>query len=539
MEAPFAEILHTCMLYTTVSEANRLSETSSALNRCVDASGDWAAIAFTRCVRYPADPPDPPIRPWRVVCGLHERLWDAWRGTPHLHQVTVCDELRHDGLSNLDVLIVEFLAGEDAIVLGHSHGHLSVWEFRSPRPQDGETALDAFVLGTLQTSGSFDVQDLHVCPSAASEPFALMLGRSVWLAAAVGPAVYIWESAGCARKGRQAAALKDWTPRGALRHAPLFPRAFHTVWAVRLCEANHEWRIALTVGEDGVLRGWRCGHGDTGTLAWQCDVGDARQVIVSPLSPPSQGDGRGLAAVARADHRSLQLLDVDTGEVTDSIHGVWPDVTGSLPISATCSTCANVVLFSSITERGDGALCGIDLRTRLDASRGQPWAVSKKGGPCICTAWDCDARWETSQMEVEPIVGSLAGPGRVLCFALPVPAVQAIVAIISDGTPSKSLEVWESSAVRGLGFGGACFRGKVPSFAGNSQLVAVGGRRIVLLNPRALLEKGKLNVLEWRSRRRSAELAVPSRGTRGIRAHIGQMCACGVLGCYGGVLRSL
>mmetsp|Transcript_54853 Transcript_54853/g.169864 ORF Transcript_54853/g.169864 Transcript_54853/m.169864 type:complete len:609 (-) Transcript_54853:66-1892(-) len=505
--------------------------------------------------------------PWRSICELHEHLWHAWRGSPVSMRIGVREELRQQKIADLEVLMVEFLAGEDALALGHASGVVSVWELCAsevkqpssatgepqlqdkrlmfnpmdagrifqdartppqspsgaqeprtppPSPWSGTPArpLASRVLGVFKTSRKHDVQDICAWPSPASRPSALLLGESVWLAAAVGPSAYVWESTGSPERDHPAAALKSWSHRATLSHIQLFPAVHHVVWTVRLGGGRQPH--ALTVGEDGVLRAWSlgvCDNGSEGVLLWQHSVGDSRQVVVaivtpSPLDMPNCPAGA--VAVARADERSLQLLCADTGKVIETVPDVWPAARGSLPQTAAYDARGPSALFSSITEMGDGTLAHVDLR--------------------------CPRK--------EEVAGTLAGRGRVLGAAVAIPAAEVLLAAVHEGDAANVLEVWESAAAYGNERGMPLFRRRVQHSLTNPRLVSVGGRRLALLDPTAFMSRGELRIWEWRLRSTGSGAAGRSagaeRGSRGRRDTAGRLrslllrwfnasCCCGAL----------
>lgn len=532
--------------------------------------------------------------PWRRICALQERLVNAWRGTPASMRLDLKPELRGQKLADLEVMMVDFLAGDEGLVLGHARGGLSIWEICSPSQKlqvapaweagaSASAPCTAKVLGFFQASKRHDVQDIAVSPPAASQPVALLLGHSVWLAAAVGPTAYIWESSGEIQAQRPVTALTSWTLRGMLRHDNLFPMPHHAVWSVRLCGSGcmdgSKPQLAVTVGEDGFLRTWQFNEPGSansvpgGTLLWQCHVGDARQVIAAIIAhPPSgmdtsqeseqHGDQREfLVSVARADQRSLQLFEAKSGQVTETISNVWPNVGGSLPQAAVYDTCRQLVLFSSITETGDGALARVDLShqtpphqvldppaspaaMRLPQAEGEEEPIAFPSPSALhhlsafpspnvpplfspSNAFDVFASPSSSLMDlsassprgsvrterVSQVIGPLAGSGRVLRNILAVPAAGVHVAIVHEGQSMDVLEVWESWEALSNGPGQACFRTKLPPFLGNPRLIAVGGRRLVLLDPKTFMTQGELKVLEWRSQR----LQHPASASCGVR----------------------
>lgn len=514
--------------------------------------------------------------PWRRICALQERLVNAWRGTPVSIRLDLKQELRGQKLADLEVMMVDFLAGDEGLVLGHARGGLSIWEICSPSqktqvPSASSSApCEAKVLGFFQASKRHDVQDIAVSPPAASQPGALLLGHSVWLAAAVGPTAYIWESSGELQAQRPVTALTSWTLRGMLRHDNLFPMPHHAVWSVRLCGSGYtdgsKPQLAVTVGEDGFLRTWQFNEPGSsnsasapwGTLLWQYHVGDARQVIAAIIAYPQFGmetcqesEEHGnqpefLVSVARADQRSLQLFEAKSGQVTETISNVWPNVGGSLPQAAVYDTCRQLALFSSITETGDGALARVDLTPPhhaleppaspaampLPQAEGEEESIafaSPNAPPLFSasSAFDTFASPSSSLMDatassprgsirterVAQVIGPLAGSGRVLRNILAVPAAGVHVAIVHEGQSMDVLEVWESWEALSNGPGQACFRTKLPPFLGNPRLIAVGGRRLVLLDPKTFMTQGELKVLEWRTQR----LRHPVSGNRPVR----------------------
>lgn len=232
---------------------------------------------------------------------------------------------------------------------------------------------------------------------------------------------------------------------------------------------------------------------------WQESIGDARQAVVALLGSTSC-----FAAIARADRRSLQLFEADTGDLLETVHGVWPAGARSLPQSAAYDTCSQVAMFSSISESGDGALALVDLAEPPSSSGAE--AAASPPSPSVAAAATSAPRSllglspASRPARVAQIDGPLAGPGRVLRLALAVPAAGVVVAVVHEGDPSVLLEVWDKSAALESGRTGcARFRGRVPPFLSNPRLVAAGGRRLVLLDPAALRSRGDLRVLEWRA----------------------------------------
>jgi len=525
-------------------------------------------------------------QPWRAVCALHERLWKDWRGGPASLRLNLREELRRQRIADLEVLLVQFLAGDEAFALGHSNGAVSLWRLRSCIvDQDGMSPPPprAEVLGVFHTSRSHDVQDLSVWPSPVARPGALKFGGSVWLAAAVGPTVYVWESArgnrSCAAVasgagGKRSAAcggkdppdaLAEWSHRGALRHARFVADARHVVWSVRIgnCDQADSCR-AVTISEDFILRAWRFGagrgdvgsHGLDGVMLWQCEAGDARQAVAMilpapPVPKPADflqysepfGRGQGMVALARADQRSLQLLELETGVVVETVDNVWPSAAGSLPQAAAYDACGMAALFSSILESGDGTLAWVHLAAlqaptapRLSNARQHCSSLPAGCGSSTSTG---TAPLSHASRRVSRVVGPLAGTGRVLRMALFVPAADILLAMVQDGSPTDVLEVWErrvafgghpqvggggegddgeaSSRVGNGGAGGATaahFRGRVPPFLGNPRLMAVGGRRVALLDPVAFLSTGELRILEWRAAGRRNAQQCPTKARR-------------------------
>lgn len=480
--------------------------------------------------------------PWRRFCHQQEKLWHAWRGAPTPLRLDVRQELRHQRLSDLDVLLVEFLAGEEALVFGHSNGAVSTWElyqteadgaspgvdpapagdplsfFPSPssgsgsRPaapaagretpsKSGASRLQARILGVFQTSRKYDVHDLAVWPAASAQPSSLLFGHKVQLAAAIGPTAFIWESGdgdvaeavasddwSPSVHARPTSALKSWRFRGALRHAELLASEHHIVWTVRLSGVLHGACChAVTVGEDGVLRGWRLEerYGSDALCLWQHPVGDARQVVTAVLSLDLPCPA--VAAVARADRRSLELVGMEAGEVVRTVHNVWPAVGESLPQTAAFDTSRLLALFSSITDRGSGAVTCFDL-CAVASAHGEAELCYEQAAP-------------PSAPRMAKASTALAGTSRVLRLVLPVPAADACLAVVLEQSAKGSLEVlevWERFVSLGEVPGSARYRGRVPRTAANPRLVAVGGRRLALLDPRAFLHSGELRLLEWR-----------------------------------------
>ncbi|CAE8586495.1 unnamed protein product, partial [Polarella glacialis] len=198
------------------SDVGRLVASCRNLQAVAGSPSLWAETSQQWCyTRSLWDASLPPKEaPWRRICALQERLWNAWRGAPVSVRLAVRQELRQQKIADLEVILVEFLAGEEGLVLGHSGGAVSTWELRPQESTQVSSKLDALVLGVFQTSRKYDVQDLAVSPPASSQPAALLLGKSVWLAAAVGPSAYIWESSGTADPERPMAALASWELRG-------------------------------------------------------------------------------------------------------------------------------------------------------------------------------------------------------------------------------------------------------------------------------------------------------------------------------------
>lgn len=518
------------------AEISRAIATCRIFRDSVGASVIWQEVARVwHCAPGAADLPSPGpsgssgaaagsagagAAPWRLLCARHERLQEAWCGSPVAFRLNVRQELRRQKLEDLDVLIVEFLAGEEGLVLGHSRGAVSIWEIVPVVPTSATAtcshscvggpspspALEARVTGVFQTSRRHDVQDLAVSPPPAAQPAALLLGGSIFLAAAVGANAYIWESAGTPQAGKDTAVLAAWELRATLRHSRLFPAPHHGVWSVRLCEgfvrgsdgACGKPRRAATMGEDGVFRAWLFGGnvGMEGQVIWQHSAGDARQVVTALL-----GAGGDVAVVARADQRCLHLWDTASGKALETVCGAWPSGAGSLPQSAALDSGGSVAIFSSITDAGDGALTLVDLSEVggpvADAMDDEGYSTDEPG-------WLGEGPTPQQQMArpVLRVESPLAGPGRVLRLAIPVPVAGALVAVVYEGDASVVLEVWERDAALNGGPSslGARFRGRVAPLFGNPRLVAVGGRRLVLLDPTTLRSQGELRLLEWRPR---------------------------------------
>jgi len=531
------------------SDVEKLLAVSKLFLQTVGCPLLWETIAetwpFTRAI-YDSSLRQKQV-PWRQICALQERLYGAWRGAPVSFKLDLKKELRGQKLADLEVMMVDFLAGDEGLVLGHARGGVSIWELSVPdrKVKPSPLQLQAKVIGFFQACRKHDVQDIAVSPPATLQPAALLLGQSVWLSAAVGPNVYIWESSGSPQPGRPVSVLESWTARATLRHSHLFPQGHHAVWSVRFC---HEHQFAVTVGEDGVLRAWLFSCKDAGfeadktpegSLLWQRNVGDARQVVAAIIPSPglqrSKKDGTRpgscplVVAVARADHRSLDLLDAITGEAAATVADVWPSIAGSLPQAATYDTCGQLALFSSITETGDGVLSSVDISPQLQPSPG-PGSVSfydldedqqSAGGfrqameqsesssgqrnaqsPSRLTRLTSSRTVGTplASPRVSQVTGPLAGPGRVLRHAVAVQAAGVLLAIVNEGRPMDVLEVWEGSDALRDGTARACFRTRLPQFLANRRLIAAGGRRLVLLDPKAFLLQGELKVLEWRRR---------------------------------------
>eukprot|EP00927_Polykrikos_kofoidii_P040006 TRINITY_DN34283_c0_g1_i1.p1 TRINITY_DN34283_c0_g1~~TRINITY_DN34283_c0_g1_i1.p1 ORF type:complete len:722 (-),score=93.09 TRINITY_DN34283_c0_g1_i1:182-2347(-) len=595
--------------------------------------------------------------PWRRLCMVHDRLWRSWRGSPKFLRIDLKDELRGQRIANQEVNIVEFLAGDDAIVFGHSHGEVSLWELLRPegRGHMETRSLKAQVLGVFHTMRSHDVQDLNVWPSPGEHPSALTMGCNVWLAAAVGPNVFVWESCRDASSGvncvsdgnitsdngaestrltnsssdardvldspRSSAAaglrwghvhdesaagaiysgkenvsgtsnstgrstpgspLTAWTFRGTLRHSTLFASSHDSVWTVRLGNCGLPvagCRRAVTISEDRILRSWSLASDNIpadgcldGTLLWQYEVGNARQAVVCILPAVQtlsavtadasegsrlafftstvgssvnceRGDTEGVhdlfaditsvdhapslertatVALARADNRTLELFNLETGVVLESIRDVWPSIASSLPQTASYDASGSLALFSSITSAGDGAVACLNLGGTEsividDATGAVSQATYEIPSPMAAVA-SATATSSSPRSHRSRWVSPLAGPGRVLQMAIPVQGVDVLVAIVQESDSTDWLEVWETHSALGLSESSdvskVCkstlsratsrdipcpiWRRRVPNFYSNPRLVAVGGRRVVLLDPSALLNVGELQVLEWR-----------------------------------------
>lgn len=485
---------------------------------------------------------------WRKVCAQHELVKRAWRGSPTTVKLNVQEELRSQRLEDLEVLLVEFIAGDEGLALGHTKGAVSIWQIDEAAAfGDSSPASSSFptpqarVAGVFKTSRRHDVQDLAVAPPAAAQPAALLAGRSVWVAAAVGANAYVWECTGRACSGQPAsAALTTWELRATLRHTGHFSASHHGVFMVRITgspspcgEGTEGTGCAATVGEDGVLRMWRFG-GDTGLegeILWQHDVGDARQVVVCLLGRA----GGEITAVARADQRTLQLFRTATGEALETIGDVWPNQMGCLPQSAAFDAGNNMALFSAITEGGHGSLAGVDLTGFMHGSSKRQTSMSMD--------MSAPAGHEDQEVEVDPVArgaptgplaehefsdhlgeptkvraieGPLARKGRVARMVVPVSAAGVLLAVVHEGEPSVLLEVWErSTALTGGHLANPSYRGRAASLLCNQRLLAVGGRRVIVLDPSALKVQGILRVLEWRPNpRRSREAGVSSPGSR-------------------------
>merc|ERR1712232_226961 len=108
-------------------------------------------------------------------------------------------------------------------------------------------------------------------------------------------------------------------------------------------------------------------------------------------------------------------------------------------------------------------------------------------------------------------------------MAWPIPAADVMLTIVHEGKPMDLLEVWGRSIALGsdsiseesANTRKAHFRARVPPFLGNSRLVAVGGRRVILLDPQECMSSGQLRVLEWRPQASSVDnVPIPKRSSR-------------------------
>lgn len=427
---------------------------------------------------------------WRKVCMRHDQLQRAWRGSPVEHRMSLREELCSQQLQDLDVMLVEFLAGDEGFAFGHRKGCVSIWHL-VPAEVAGQPP-QARVAGVFHTTKRYDVQDMAVSPPAAAQPTALLTGRSIWLAAAVGASAYIWESGEASPNQPAATVLATWNLRATLRHSDHFTAEHHGVWTVRICDGvepnscrEDASRRAITVSDDGFFRAWSFGGvaGLEGELLWQLHVGDCRQVSIALLGPAG-----GIVALARADRRSLELFDSRDGVAVETFSDVWPQGAGFMPQTISYDTWSLWALGSSITTSGDGTLAFMDLAGCMPASL--PAGVTKEL-PAEKKPSQC-----THQLE-----GPLAGLGRVLALAVAVPAAGVLLAVVQQDHGKVVLEVWDRAAVlEGCGLQSPFFRGRVPTLMGNRRLVAAGGRRLFLLDPSAVKSRGEIRLFEWRSR---------------------------------------
>eukprot|EP00746_Dinoflagellata_sp_MGD_P020945 gnl/MRDRNA2_/MRDRNA2_14883_c0_seq1.p1 gnl/MRDRNA2_/MRDRNA2_14883_c0~~gnl/MRDRNA2_/MRDRNA2_14883_c0_seq1.p1 ORF type:complete len:582 (-),score=83.12 gnl/MRDRNA2_/MRDRNA2_14883_c0_seq1:6-1553(-) len=489
------------------------------------------------------------IPDWRFICAHHERIGSAWRhGSPVLQRLTLREELRMHELSDLEAVSITFLSGGDAFVIGHTHGVLSLWNVSTvlgansfltqppsdahlpPVPSDSHadrersdsdlsgrsrklsdvgidtSGLQAHVIGVFKTCWSFDVHDVAVAPSVVAHPSTVHLGRSVWIAAAVGPSVFIWESINPYEKGK---ALGAWELRATLKHSKLFRTEHEMVWSVKLCESCPEQRRAITCGEDAALRVWRFDESEPIVL-WEMSIGNPRQAIVCFLpGPPSWSEPDSdvhsrfnnaeeakeslFVAVARADRRSLEVLNADAGTHVVKELQAWSREEDSLPQAGVFDPKALTALFSSVTQSLGGILSFLDLSPVI----GNEGCDEASIRPCL----------------LREGAGAFTAAGRVVCGAFPVPVAQMLVAIVREDTSKVYLEVWDRMAAlapaRGLGRPHATARLQVHSYLGNPRnLLAIGGNRVALLDPSEFLSSGQLRILEWKSR--GLRKAVPS-----------------------------
>jgi len=239
------------------------------------------------------------------------------------------------------------------------------------------------------------------------------------------------------------------------------------------------------------------------------------------------------------------MLDLQTGGDVETIYEVWPIVRNSMPQTVAYDRSLNgarpIALFSSITEAGDGALARVDLAVSTSPSLDRegvavPSSVALDYVSVLAPAASAVGVRSIPSVtppRVSPVVGPLAGPGRVLRQALAVPSAGVYVALVQEGDPMDVLEVWDRQAVLGdvasyedsehvekrcTSSGSfkttAHFRARVPAFLGNSRFVAMGGRRLILLDPTAILSSGELRILEWHARPRAFQHQAPTRSQR-------------------------
>eukprot|EP00747_Dinoflagellata_sp_TGD_P043280 gnl/TRDRNA2_/TRDRNA2_142603_c0_seq1.p1 gnl/TRDRNA2_/TRDRNA2_142603_c0~~gnl/TRDRNA2_/TRDRNA2_142603_c0_seq1.p1 ORF type:complete len:669 (+),score=71.77 gnl/TRDRNA2_/TRDRNA2_142603_c0_seq1:33-2039(+) len=535
----------------------------------------WKEIAFTHrfvdaTALHSYGPSSQLGLPWRSICRLHETVRSAWHhGAPATLRIDVREELRKHRLADLEVLIVEFLAGGEALVLGHSKGVVSIWQIDdsigassvNTGREPAAAGVHARILGVFRTSRKHDVQDLHISPTAASQPAALLLGQRHWLAMAVGPSAFIWQSCSSTDDDRHtpATTVGAWELIGALRHRRLFSSEHHAVWVVRLCDEDatkdtaETGRLAVTTGEDCILRVWRFGGdvGVQGTVLWQQEVGDARQAVPAMISVPaghynkSDRESFLVVALARADRRSLCLFDAETGSTVAAAEGVWQETAfRSLPQAAVYDTCGQSALFSSISEAGGGLLTRVDLQPMLSAMDAsgdhhhelQPEAPAVGTEPLAPTQPQSVPRPELIPPLATPVPGPLTGPSRALYALLALPAAEAFLAIVSEGDPEELLEIWDRNAALGLGApvsGRPLYRGRVAPFFGNPRFLAVGGRRLVLLDPTALVYKGELCILEWNFRpRKHSQASKAFPAAKASLSRIPRVQSCWDCTCY-------
>lgn len=557
------------VLNLSVVEALCLSQCSQALKEQVDTPIVWRnvlqGLMRARHLR-PTAADDTKFRAeggsWRSVCCMYEQLWHAWRGSPSLHRLDIRAELQRHRLADLDPLQVIFLT-PDVLAIGHSKGAVSLWELVkldaendsrsfpdapspyghpvSPPPSLGQlfptdsqerspvsstpstaslsklsspncpTRCSAQVLGIFQTTTRFEVQDLTVYPPAAAEPAAVLLGQDLWLAAAVGPHAFIWQCENDSLHPMDPSdKFKNWSFRGTLSHSRYFSHNHHVVWSVRIGGGVGRQRQLITVGEDCLLRAWSVGAGDKleGELLWQQEVGDARQAVAEIM--PWQTTRCGSAAVvARADTRTLQAFDMDSGRLLGVVDTVWPGVNNVLPQTATLDSSCLSGMFSSMTSDGDGLLKHIDLEPFVRQLQAQAQA-------------EAVLRWDAERDSTE--LKTMAGDSRVPRLLLSVPAADILVAIVSECQRVEILEIWERRRIlhqcmdsMGVqnGNGPRLYRGRGRSFWGNPKLMTVGGNSIVLLDPSLFTRKGELMLLEWRPKSKKVQLAPRPKPRRG------------------------
>lgn len=521
------------ILHLTVGDLVSLLQCSCVVKQQVDVSDIWSGFAQKRFLRGPSSTlyGTSGVH-WKAVCLFYDKLWHSWHGGLVPRRLRAAGELSQPScagrsLACLRLLQVVFI-NPRVLAIGHSEGVVSIWLLSSSEhvrpyssmqhclkadsglqhkllrpplskyvPPSFSQSLEggepwhhacpppisshpmAQVIAVLHTSEVHDVSDLVTYPVAAAEPAALLLGRTVWLAAAVGTQVFVWRSINSEAGCDPGDVFSNLRLHGIVDHSIVFFSQRDEVRKVRIDCSVSSQQYVVTAGEDGVLRSWHLGSsciGEDTNLIWQQFVGDCRQVVFEIL-PLAIEPYRSVVLLARADIRSFQVVDTVTGSMLSVLRDVWPAVAESLPQSAAFDLWRPSALFCAITNEGNGVLSHVDLRPLL-------------------IEFD-----SPESLHMVEITGTLAGSGRLLWAALPVPAVDMVVAIVNEGLRVETLEVWDwhSALDRSPCNGRSRCRCHVclGSHAGKHGLIAAAGLHVAVLNPDAFRHRGELLLLEW------------------------------------------